>query len=217
MRAGFAPPASIPFLIGDMKMAEKTAIATKRYSDENDNLTASWTPEARYLVFTFSNGQSRTLDPSTFPADMKDALLYHGASQKFGDSYASAAKAAEKEGVEPAAWAIDKFDTMLENIMESRWVDRATGLTSTNLLVQALIRAARENYGAELPEEQAKQVVGNMSEEVRKQVIGKDSSMPEVRAAYMAIQAERMAERARKAGDNAEGSELGDLLDSLGG
>lgn len=199
-------------------MTDRTPIATKRFSDaaEDPDLTASWTAEAKVLVFTFSNGEERTLDPTTFPADMQQALLFHGASQKFGDSYSSAAKSAEKEGVEPVAWAIDKFDTMLENIMESRWVDRATGLTSTNLLVQALIRASKEVYGADLPEEQAKTVIANMTEETRKQVIGKDTSMPEVRAAYMAIQAERMAERAAKAGGNTEGSQLGDLLQGLG-
>lgn len=176
-------------------MSERNSVAKKQFVDVNGNDQSTWFPEADRLEFRFSDGTVRTVRPDDFPADMQRALFFHGAAAKLGDCYAGASKAAEKEGVDPTAWAVDKFDTLVENLMEGTWAERSGGLTSTNLLVQAVIRAAAK-LGATVEAEQARQVVGSWTDEQRKALLSKETTMPEVRVAYMELQAERMAARA---------------------
>ena len=124
--------------------------------------------------------------------DVIKCLILHGASQKIGDSFA---------GVKEVSDCIERVETVIENLKEGKWIDRAEGAVRTTVLAEALTRLLPDKYATA---EAAAAAVKEWDDEKRKGA----SEVPQVKAEMEKIKAERAAERAQKAAKKAEGSEL---------
>ncbi|NIS77768.1 MAG: hypothetical protein GTO00_09180, partial [Deltaproteobacteria bacterium] len=109
-------------------MAKK---AEKVYLDESGSESRHANPEARVLLFKFTNGHEIRVQPSALPKEILQCAALHGLGQKIGDAYASSKDVDE---------AIERAETVVENLTEGTWIDRAEGAVRTSLLAEALQR-----------------------------------------------------------------------------
>lgn len=163
-------------------MAIKTAV--KVYINKDGKESRHATPDAVALVFRFTNGHEVTVDPTKLPADIATCLQFHGASQKIGDSYASAETLDE---------AIENAEGTLENLMEGIWVEKAEGMVRTSVLAEALARCKPDKYHSTA---EAQVAVKSWDKEKRKNVLDATKGVPALIAAYESIRAERAMQRA---------------------
>lgn len=69
--------------------------------------------EGTEVSFKFGNGTTVSVDLSTLPDDIQEALMIHGALQKIGDSYASAGG--------DFAFGIASAEKVCENLKNGAW------------------------------------------------------------------------------------------------
>ena len=162
-----------------IKVAQKLFIGADGGESRHAN------PDAVTMLIKFGNGHTLTVDPAKFPAAIAKCLLLHGASQKVGDSYASA------ENIDDA---IENAEGVLENLYEGIWIERAEGAgVRSSVLAEALQRIKPDKY----PNlDAAIATVKGWDKDKRKNVIDDKTGVPELVAAYKAIQAERAIMRA---------------------
>lgn len=142
--------------------------------------------DAKVIEFTFSDGTVITADIGSLSAEIQLQLMMHGASQKLGDSYASA-KGNVSEGVA-------SLQKTIETLQSGSWTaGRADGETKprTTELAEALARIKGIDIAA------AQAAVEAADEEKRKTL----RSHPKVKAVIAAIRAEKAARKAEKAED----------------
>ena len=143
------------------------------------------TDEKGVITFTFADEAktTRAVDPSKFPESVQDHFKSHGASQKFGDTYAGAGSESD-----PAAYAIGQFDAMHEGLMKGDWSTRTPGGEPRTTL---LIEACAEIRKVEVDD--MREFVDGLSDDDKKAL----RSDPRVKATIDAIKARKSAEAAK--------------------
>lgn len=140
------------------------------------------TSDAVALQIVFNNGEQRTFDPSTAPAEMQKCLILHGMSQKLGDGGAG----------KDVNDFIEKVDDIWEAILEGRWSDRAEGVgPRTSLLAEAIAEAKPEKYTVE----SAAAMLKGKTEDER----AKLQAVPQIKKVLERKKAERALARAEAA------------------
>ena len=179
-------------------MSERKSIATKTLVD-NANNDVKRATDAAGVRITFDGYTEGTVAVmlSDLPQEIVTALAVHGLSQKLGDSYAGAKKAAEN-GSDPAVWAAEQAATVAENLAAGIFVAvrEGDGEGRVSLLIQALEAVANAN-GQTLDIAATKAVLRDDAN--RKAV----RAIPAVAAELRRLEAERAQERAAAAATRA--------------
>lgn len=139
------------------------------------------------VLFRFNGGEDYAIEPSRFPDNIRNLLVFHGIKQALGDSYAGAADVDE---------ATERFLAKVEQYESGKWTDRGDTGPRIEVIAQALARVRPDKY-ADL--DVARAEVRGWSEEARTAKL----KIPQLIAAIEAIKAERAAERAKKAAEAA--------------
>ena len=176
--------------------------AKKIYLDKDGNESRHAHKDAVALVFRFANGHEITVVPSELKPEIVICSALHGLAQKIGDSYASQKTVDE---------AIEKAEALFENLQEGTWINRAEGAVRTTVLAEALHRASSTKYPSV---DAAAKAVKEWDTEKRKAVLDAKKGVPQLIAAYAAIQSERAAARASKLAEDAD-EESTESLDEL--
>lgn len=94
------------FAFTNLHMAEAAggngadADAKKKFCDKD------WDSETGIVFFNFGNGKSLEFDTNKLTVEMQKELMFHGASQKIGDSYAGKSKTNDYAGAISAAQGV---------------------------------------------------------------------------------------------------------------
>ncbi len=171
----------------------ETKVATKHFTIEgSDETSKSASPGATGLLFKFADGNELAVNMDEFPEDIRRAFESHGAGMKISNSYAGSK---EKGGTNPVTWAYDEADTMIDNLKNGVWSDRAGGGGARlTILHEAIIRIAIEG-GHEVNDEAAVALkVKLVAEAVREAAM----ENPDVVLMYSVIQGERAVAKAEK-------------------
>ena len=170
----------------------------KFYVDGEGEKSRHASIESKVLSFEFADGTVQVIDPFQYPDDIQHILMFNGAAQKLGDSYAGSKDIAE---------AIEKFLTVHENLGENNWITRAEGAVRTTILAQALVRTLPAKY----PDvESAQARIKEYSKEQREGLLNKDTGHKALIANYEMIKAENAKERADKALQDATSEDVAD-------
>jgi hypothetical protein len=160
-------------------------------------------PETGVCTFEFGNGKTLTMNYNDVPDEIKVRLAFHGIMQKVGDSYASA------KGDYSAA--IDKAQGVIDQLLAGEW-RAAPGEGGGGPRLSELAGGLARVKG--IPEEEALAAVKKAAEplaskdstdEQKKEAKEKLSAWrahPKVKAAILAIAAEKAAAKATEAGDS---------------
>ena len=140
---------------------------------------ASKKVNAASVGFSFANDETREFALDGLSQDIINRLAVHGLSQKIGDSYASSLTVAA---------AVEKADATYAMLKAGDWALKREGGTG-GVWIEAIARV----QGIELS--QAATVFDKLDEAQKKGVKGN----PRVKAAKLAIDAERAAKRAEAA------------------
>ena len=134
-------------------------------------------------------------------------LALHGASQKAGDSYASAKSATDGTDIDPNDWAMEQCAATIEQLYNDDWsVRRAGGGTTITDLARALAEVMPE-----VSESDAAARLADASKEDKAAL----RSHPQVKAVLERLRAERAtakAEAAAKSADTSDAPALADLF-----
>lgn len=165
-------------------MAERVKVCDKSYIDADGEESRYASPETVGLVFKFTDGTERKVSLNSIGEKCKGAALWHGLSQKLGDSYAGA-----KGEVQTA---IENFDTVLERLGNDDWVQQGEGPGTRPSMVADAIKAALEKGGQEVTEERYAKI--------RETIKDKDNrkaalAIPEVAVEYERLKVEAAQER----------------------
>ena len=95
--------------------------------------------ENKTVLFDFDDGA----DPVPFELSkcskaMIVQLALHGASQKTGDSYASAKKVCADTDINPVAWSREQAEGVVEQLYNDDWTVRVPGIAAVTDLATAL-------------------------------------------------------------------------------
>lgn len=144
------------------------------------------TSEGAVVTFTFGNGEVRSLDLSTLSEEMQQNLMVHGALQKGGDSYASAAG--------DYGFALANLEKVFENLQNEAWnTSRGTGEGKQKL--GELATALAELQGQDVASVAA--ALEAASDEQKKVL----RAHPAIKAKIAAMRAAKAAEALAKAGE----------------
>ena len=94
------------------------------------------------VTFDFEDGKDKvafSLDDMS--DDIIRALALHGASQKIGDSYASAKKVSEETGVDANEWSRSQAESVIKQLTDGDWTVRTPGAGGVTDLAKALAEA----------------------------------------------------------------------------
>jgi len=97
--------------------------------------------EAQTVIFDFGDGRVETFQLSDMSEEMLVQLALHGASQKIGDSYASAKKTCEDTGADPTDWSQAQAAGVIAQLLASDWTVRVAGTSAVTDLATALAEA----------------------------------------------------------------------------
>ena len=168
-------------------------VCEKVYLDGDGNEHRSASTEAKALAFRFANGQEVTVDLSKFPKDIISAAAWHGVAQKIGDSYA---------GSETVDEAVERAQTMLENLEGGTWVATRTAAgPRPSLLVDAIV-AAKQEAGQEVDPVAVAQKLKDQPD-LKKNALQNAA----IKMHYDKIKAERAAAKAKESAKEAKGAE----------
>lgn len=159
--------------------------------------------ENKTVVFDFGDEGIVNFELDKCSPDMLLHLALHGASQKGGDSYASAAKMVEGTDMTAAQWAKATVAGVIEQLYNDDWTVRTPGSAAVTDLATALSEAAGctiEEAAAKIAECDADQKKGLRAH-------------PDVAAVLARIKAERAAAKAETAAAKAgSGPDLTELF-----
>ena len=167
---------------------KKKGVCQKVYIDGEGNETRSATAAAAKLEFRFANGEVRSVNLETFPANINTSLAWFGRSEKLGNFYAGA------KG-DPAI-ALEKFEAGLELLISGEWIEKGEGVgTAPSLIVEAIVRALTAE-GQTVDDTRRAEIAEKCKDKDTREGAKKDAK---INAHIKAITAERAAERAVKA------------------
>ncbi len=170
----------------------RSNVATKHFVDGEGNETRHAGINTTGVLFKFAGGHEAQCDLSELPEGILTAAAAHGLSQKGGDAYAGSAKETE-----PVAWAIDRLETVWDNLKNGVWITsrEGDGAPRLTMLCAAIVRAAVAK-GKDIEEIDQKALMTKLQDEdVRKAAM----QNREVLAEYKTLQAENAAARAEAA------------------
>jgi len=98
--------------------------------------------ENQTVTFDFGDGRVETFTLSGISDEMKIQLALHGASQKIGDSYASAKSQTEGTEIDPSDWSQGQAAGVIAQLLADDWTVRAAGTSAVTDLATALAEAA---------------------------------------------------------------------------
>lgn len=183
-----------------MRVATMAKIVEKVYVRRDGTESRSATSDADRLEFRFANGKTLVVDPEDFPGDVRAAAMWHGLSQKIGDSFAGA------DGDPDFAWS--NAQAMVEQLNAGDWVTKREGTGGM------LAKAIAEVTGNDLAE------VARMLQaktDVEKKELAKHPMVAPTIARMQAEAAAARAERLAKAAGDADTGSLEDLLSADAG
>ena len=162
--------------------------------------------ETKSVSFDFDSFGSVTFDLSKVSPEMLVQLALHGASQKGGDSYASARAQTEGTEVDPNQWAFEQCQATIDQIYSGDWsVRRASSGPTVNDLVRALV----EVLGAD--ESDAAERLSDATKE-EKAALRKHPAIKAVLERLRAERAAAKADAAEKAADQEGSFDLGSFM-----
>ena len=188
-------------------MTEKAKVVKSVvFVDGTGEETRSPTEGSVDIKWTFADGSERIIHPNDLGQIVRHCALYHGVKQKLGDSYVKPSKSEDRDEYDndPVGYSLDRFDAMVERLVEGIWVERAEAAgPRVTLLAEAVVRAA-EAAGQPTSLEAATSWLKSKTDADRKSLT-KDKT---IAAMYAQIKAEKAAERAAKLVEEAEGAEF---------
>lgn len=110
--------------------------------------------EAQSVTFDFGDGRVETFKLAGMSDEMKIQLALHGASQKIGDSYASAKAQTDGTEIDPADWSQQQSAGVIAQLLADDWTVRSVGgATETDLMV-AFAQVTGKDLVADLDKDQ---------------------------------------------------------------
>lgn len=97
--------------------------------------------ETQTVTFDFGDGRVETFQLSDCSDEMKIQLALHGASQKTGDSYASAKSQTEDTDIDPSVWSQGQAAGVIAQLYADDWTVRTPGTAAATDLATALAEA----------------------------------------------------------------------------
>lgn len=140
---------------------------------------------ATHLELRFVSGETVKVNPDEFSDTVKVAALFHGLSQKLGDTYAGA----------DADEAYDKTMALFERLQGGEWIaERESAGPRISTVVEAIV-AAKAKAGVTVTIDEVAAKYKALDKDAQKDVLND----PRIKAEYEAIKARRAQERADKA------------------
>lgn len=136
-----------------------------------------WDSDTGVVTFDFADGKTLSFDTNKLSQEMKNELMFHGASQKIGDSYAGKTKANDFAGAQAAAQQV------IDDLYAGNWKSSGDGEGRPRLAELAEAIARLKNA----PIEKAMAAVEAATDEMRKAW----RSNAEVKAAIQSIRLEK--------------------------
>lgn len=179
---------------------KREKVCDKAYIDKAGKETRYVPESATILEFRFTDPKKTVIkfDPRKCTADIVNRLLFHGAAQKGGDSYAGA-----KGNVSDA---IDNCAAVVELLQAGTWTERAEGVGPAPSMVAEAIVAALKKKGERVEETRANAIREKVRDKATREGALAD---PAIKAEYEAAKAARAAERAKEAATAAKGLKMG--------
>ena len=153
--------------------------------------------EKQTVTFDFGDGRVETFTLNEMSDEMKIQLALHGASQKIGDSYASAKSQTEDTEIDPADWSQQQSAGVIKQLLADDWTVRTPGSAA----VSDLMAAFEEVTGKELTPDLGKDDKASLRKH------------PEIAAVLARLKSERADAKAKAMAAKAEGVEASDLSD----
>lgn len=144
--------------------------------------------EAGIIEFRFDDESAETFDMGRVPEAIRTQLMFHGASQKIGDSYAGASAAAD-----PLAYAKESVRDTIAQLYAGTWRVSVSAGPRVSDLAAAVALATGKTL------DECVTIIGNL-DDGQKKVLRKQ---PKVAAALASIAAKKAAERAARAAEAA--------------
>ncbi len=92
--------------------------------------------EKQTVTFDFGDGRVETFTLGEMSDEMKIQLALHGASQKIGDSYASAKTQTDGTEIDPSDWSQQQSAGVIAQLLSDDWTVRTPGSAAiTDLMV----------------------------------------------------------------------------------
>jgi hypothetical protein len=172
-------------------------IAKKVYVLENGDEAAHASPDVSHLEFRFESGDTIIVRLEDIDNGCRTAAAWHGISQKLGDTYAG----------KDAAEAAEEVQSLLERLQSGDWIKaREGGGPRPTLVIEAIVCALIDN-GEEVSDERRATIAAKVNTPTeRKRAL----KQPAVQAHFERLKAERAADKAAKAAEDADG-EVNDL------
>jgi hypothetical protein len=185
-------------------MAQRAKIAAREYTDSAKEVSRGVPADPELLTFNFENGETLECVPTSLPLEMQIRLMWHGCSQKVGDSFATAKGDVDK--------AYEEAGSVWEQLMGGTWTERAGGAGARPSMVADAIIAVNIAQGRTPTPEQELDIRERVK--IKEQ---KDGALgdPDIRAEYEKIKADRAAERAANARNTANESATTDVAASF--
>lgn len=146
--------------------------------------------ETGTVTITFDDESAKTLSLDDYSPEIVRQLALHGLSQKAGDSYAGAAKAAEEEGIAVDDYCKASVDRVDEQLRAGNFNAGGGGGARGGIFAEALAAATGK------PQDEVLALINSMDEDTIKQV----KKHPQVKAEMLRIRQERAARAAESAG-----------------
>lgn len=163
--------------------------------------------ETKTVEFAFGDAGEVTFELDKVSPEMLIQLALHGASQKGGDSYASAKSACEGTDIDPNVWAREQVQGVIEQIYANDWtVRRAGGGTAVTDLARALAEVMPD-----VSEADAAERLSDATKEDKAAL----RKHPAVKAVLERLRAERAAAKAEAAEAAAADGDAIPALDEL--
>ncbi len=160
--------------------------------------------ENKTVTFNFGDGiESVVFDLTDMTDEMLIQLALHGASQKIGDSYASAKAQTDGTEIDPAEWSRGQAAGVVAQLLASDWTVRVAGTSAVTDLAQALSEAV----GCSIEDAVAR--LGDADADDKKAL----RKHPDVAAVLARIKSERATARLAQAEAKAgTGPDLGEFM-----
>lgn len=170
-------------------MAKREVKAKKIFLMPDGSETSHASHDAVELSFRFNGGGVHSVKLSEFSEEIRTCLGWNGLSQKLGDVYA---------GDDNAEDAEESFETALERLRAGEWVKAREGVGPSPTLIFEAIKAAKAE--ANMPYDEAATKEKYKTKEARDTVL----KVPQIKAHYERLRAERAAARAAEAAKHAQ-------------
>lgn len=131
---------------------KKASVCAKAYIDNEGESSSHAGPDVNHLVFKFVSGENVEVTLDEIGDNCRDALAWHGLSQKLGDSYSGSAT--------KDASAHELFMGLLEQLQADMWSKTREGSKGPriSMVLEAVIRSFLVSTGTEMTDAQKEAV-----------------------------------------------------------